>query len=182
MQQRRGPRTRRGRWSCRTTGAVESLRLPRERPPRPSQDAFKETVTRRDGRERRGSQLARADAALLGERHHLDGLVPGSRRRRCSRTRGSRGSTSRRREFVTTDDLVDPSSLAAIWQRIQGASTGGTPTRPARQRDRLCEGSAERPAPLDHDRDDDQGHGRARLRGRRRGHGGEPGGAASKSL
>jgi hypothetical protein len=31
-------------------------------------------------------------------------------------------------EFVTTDDLTNPSSLAAIWQRIQGASTGGTPT------------------------------------------------------
>jgi hypothetical protein len=31
-------------------------------------------------------------------------------------------------EFVTTDDLVSQSSLAAIWQRIQGASTGGTPT------------------------------------------------------
>jgi hypothetical protein len=31
-------------------------------------------------------------------------------------------------EFITTDDLVSQSSLAAIWQRIPGASTGGTPT------------------------------------------------------
>jgi hypothetical protein len=31
-------------------------------------------------------------------------------------------------EFVTSDDLVRQSSLASIWQRIQGASTGGTPT------------------------------------------------------
>ena len=31
-------------------------------------------------------------------------------------------------EFVTTDDLVSQSSLAAIWQRIKGASAGGTPT------------------------------------------------------
>jgi CARDB protein len=31
-------------------------------------------------------------------------------------------------QFITTDDLVSQSSLAAIWQRIQGASTGGTPT------------------------------------------------------
>ena len=31
-------------------------------------------------------------------------------------------------EFVTTDELATPSALAAIWQRIQGASTGGTPT------------------------------------------------------
>ncbi len=31
-------------------------------------------------------------------------------------------------QFITADDLVTQSSLAAIWQRIQGASTGGTPT------------------------------------------------------
>ncbi|MBA3432667.1 MAG: hypothetical protein H0U08_01080 [Actinobacteria bacterium] len=31
-------------------------------------------------------------------------------------------------EFVTADDLATPGDLAAIWQRIQGASTGGTPT------------------------------------------------------
>jgi hypothetical protein len=31
-------------------------------------------------------------------------------------------------EFLTSDDLTTPSDLAAIWQRIQGASTGGTPT------------------------------------------------------
>ena len=31
-------------------------------------------------------------------------------------------------EFVTADDLINSSSLAAIWQRIHGASTGGTPT------------------------------------------------------
>jgi CARDB protein len=31
-------------------------------------------------------------------------------------------------EFVATDDLTTPSDLAAVWQRIQGASTDGTPT------------------------------------------------------
>ena len=31
-------------------------------------------------------------------------------------------------EFITADDFASPSALAAIWQRIQGASTGGTPT------------------------------------------------------
>jgi hypothetical protein len=31
-------------------------------------------------------------------------------------------------EFITADELVTQSDLAAIWQRIQGASTGGTPT------------------------------------------------------
>jgi hypothetical protein len=31
-------------------------------------------------------------------------------------------------EFVTTDETATPSYMAAAWQRIQGASTGGTPT------------------------------------------------------
>ena len=31
-------------------------------------------------------------------------------------------------DFVATDELASPSALAAIWQRIQNASTGGTPT------------------------------------------------------
>ena len=31
-------------------------------------------------------------------------------------------------EFITADDLVSQSDLAAIWQRIQGASDGGTPS------------------------------------------------------
>ncbi len=31
-------------------------------------------------------------------------------------------------EFVSVDDFASPGALAAIWQRIRGASTGGTPT------------------------------------------------------
>jgi len=31
-------------------------------------------------------------------------------------------------EFVTEDDLYTARSMAAVWQRIQGASTGGTPS------------------------------------------------------
>ena len=30
-------------------------------------------------------------------------------------------------EFVPTDDLTTPGALAAVWRRIQGAATGGTP-------------------------------------------------------
>jgi len=41
---------------------------------------------------------------------------------------GIEGLTVPSSEFVTTDDLVRQSSLAAIWQRIQGAATGGTTT------------------------------------------------------
>jgi hypothetical protein len=31
-------------------------------------------------------------------------------------------------EFVSVDDFASPGALASIWRRIQGASTGGTPT------------------------------------------------------
>jgi hypothetical protein len=31
-------------------------------------------------------------------------------------------------EFVTADELTTPESMAAIWQRIQGAADGGTPS------------------------------------------------------
>ena len=31
-------------------------------------------------------------------------------------------------EFVATDEIATPEDLAAIWQRIQGAADGGTPT------------------------------------------------------
>jgi hypothetical protein len=31
-------------------------------------------------------------------------------------------------EFVTADEIATPEALAAIWQRIQGASDGGTPS------------------------------------------------------
>ena len=41
---------------------------------------------------------------------------------------GIEGLSAPPSEFVAADDLTTPSSLAAIWQRIQGASTGGTPT------------------------------------------------------
>jgi hypothetical protein len=41
---------------------------------------------------------------------------------------GVEGLTVPSSQFVTTDDLVRQSSLAAIWQRIQGAATGGTTT------------------------------------------------------
>jgi len=41
---------------------------------------------------------------------------------------GIEGLTPPPSEFVTTGDLIAQSALAAIWQRIQGASTGGTPT------------------------------------------------------
>ena len=121
-----GPRTstRPARWWCRT-GRRRGLALPGQRAERPPDGV--QGDHRRDGRERRGQKLLDQTQRLLAsdviwtdsfqepaevvlEEEGIEGLdVPSS-------------------EFVTTDDLVSQSSLAAIWQRIQGASTGGTPT------------------------------------------------------
>jgi hypothetical protein len=57
--------------------------------------------------------------------------------------------------FVTSDDLISTSSLAAIWQRIQGASTA-EPERTAWKWISYVKAS-ERPAAVDRDGDDDQG-------------------------
>ena len=79
-------------------------------------------------------------------------------------------------EFVTADEVTTPEALAAIWQRIQGASDGGTPDRAPRKRDLVREGPSERAAPVRGHGDDDPGDRRPRVRGRRRGHGRQPGG------
>lgn len=56
------------------------------------------------------ADLFRATAQAMLEAENVEGVpVPSS-------------------EFVPTDDLTAPSDMAAVWQRIQGASTGGTPT------------------------------------------------------
>lgn len=44
------------------------------------------------------------------------------------RAEGVEGVAVPSSQFVSAEELTSASSLAAIWQRIQGASTGGTPT------------------------------------------------------
>jgi hypothetical protein len=108
-----------------TEGAIESLQY-RVNGLEGLQKAFQQTVDETEAAVA-GEQLAaqtrrllasdiiwtdsfQASAAAVLEDEQIEGLeVPPS-------------------EFVTTDDLINPSDLAAIWQRIQGASTGGTPT------------------------------------------------------
>ena len=44
------------------------------------------------------------------------------------RAEGVEGVAVPSSQFVSAEELTSASSLAAIWQRVQGASTGGTPT------------------------------------------------------
>ena len=50
-----------------------------------------------------------AEALLVAENVVLDSGLPSS-------------------EFLAADELATPEALAAIWQRIQGAADGGSPT------------------------------------------------------
>ena len=106
-------------------GRRRGAALPRERAPRPADRV--QGDGRRDGRERRGRAAPRADAAPPRERHHLDGLVPGSRPRSSSRTRGSRASTSRRR----SSSRPTTSSARA---RSRRSGSGSRARRPAARR------------------------------------------------
>jgi len=107
------------------TGAAEALEY-RANGLRGLQAAFRETADE-------------TDASLAGER-----LLAQTRRFQASdviwtdsfqtpaeavlQDEGIEGLTVPSSEFVTADDLVTQSDLAAIWQRIQNASTGGTTT------------------------------------------------------
>ena len=80
-------------------------------------------------------------------------------------------------EFLPTDDLTTASALAAVWQRVQGASTGGTPSGAhgsgiayvkAMPSEQLLSTTTETTIKVSSP---------ARVRGGRRGHGGQPGSA-----
>ena len=108
------------------TGAVEALRyranglrgpaerVPGDRRTRPTRASRVSSSSRR----RSGCSRATSSGRTRSRRPP----------RRCSQDEGIEGLDVPSSEFVTADDLVNQGSLAAIWQRIQGASTGGTPT------------------------------------------------------
>jgi len=106
-------------------GAVEALRY-RANGLRGLQAAFKETADETDA--------SVAGAALLDQTRRLlasDVIWTDSFQEPAKVVlddEGIEGLTVPSSQFVTTDDLVRQSSLAAIWQRIQGAATGGTTT------------------------------------------------------
>lgn len=106
-------------------GAVEALEF-RVNGLRGLQTAFQQTADDTDASVA-GEQLAAQTQRLLAS----DVVWSDSFQARAATVledEGIQGLDTPASEFVTTDDLTNPSSLAAIWQRIQGASTGGTPS------------------------------------------------------
>jgi len=107
------------------TGAVESLRY-RANGLRGLQTAFQETVDETDASAAGELLLVRTQRLLASDIIWTDSFqAPAAT---VLQEEGIEGLDVPSSEFVTGDDLVSQSSLAAIWQRIQGASTDGTPT------------------------------------------------------
>jgi hypothetical protein len=106
-------------------GAVEALQF-RVNGLRGLQTAFQQTADDTDASVA-GEQLAAQTQRLLAS----DVVWSDSFQARASTVledEGIQGLDTPASEFVTTDELTNPADLAAIWQRIQGASTGGTPS------------------------------------------------------
>jgi hypothetical protein len=106
-------------------GAVEALRY-RANGLRGLQTAFKETVDETDASAAGELLLAQTQRLLASDIIWSDSFQEPAEV--VLQEEGIEGLAVPSSEFVTADDLVSQSSLAAIWQRIQGASTGGTPT------------------------------------------------------
>jgi CARDB len=106
-------------------GAVEALQF-RVNGLRGLQTAFTETTDETDAAAA-GQQLAAQTQRLLAS----DVVWADSFQAPATavlESEGVEGIQAPPSEFVTTDELTTPSALAAVWQRIQGASTGGTPS------------------------------------------------------
>ena len=107
------------------SGAVESLRY-RANGLRGLQTAFKEAADETDPAIAGEMLLAQTRRLLASDVIWTDSFQePATAVLEEERIEGLDVPSS---EFVTADDLVTQSSLAAIWQRIQGASEGGTTT------------------------------------------------------
>jgi len=107
------------------TGAVESLRY-RANGLRGLQTAFKDTVDETDASVAGEALLAQTQRLLASDIIWTDSFQEPAAA--VLQDEGIEGLDVPSSEFITGDDLVTQSSLAAIWQRVQGASTGGTPT------------------------------------------------------
>jgi hypothetical protein len=106
-------------------GAVESLRY-RANGLRGLQNAFKETVDETDASVAGEQLLAQTQRLLASDIIWTDSFqAPAEAVLQDEEIEGLDVPSS---EFVTSEDFVTQSDLAAIWQRVQGASTGGTPT------------------------------------------------------
>ena len=90
------------------------------------QTTFKETSADSDSTAAGESLAAQADRLLASDVIWTDSFQKPAQA--VLDDEGIEGLNVPSSEFVTADDFATPSSLAAIWQRVQGASTGGTPT------------------------------------------------------
>src|SRR5262245_27353833 len=106
-------------------GAVEALRY-RANGLRGLQTAFKETADETDASVAGEALLDQTRRLLASDVIWTDSFQEPAKT--VLDDEGIEGLSVPSSQFVTTDDLVRQSSLAAIWQRIQGAATGGTTT------------------------------------------------------
>jgi hypothetical protein len=107
------------------TGAVEALQY-RANGLRGLQSAFNETTDETDASVAGEQLLAQTQRLLASDLIWTDSFQAPAEA--VLQEEGIEGLDVPSSEFVTADDLVNQGSLAAIWQRVQGASTGGTPT------------------------------------------------------
>jgi CARDB len=107
------------------SGAVESLRY-RANGLRGLQAAFKEAADETDASIAGEMLLAQTRRLLASDIIWTDSFQEPATV--VLEEEGIEGLDVPSSEFITADDLVTQSDLAAIWQRIQGASDGGTTT------------------------------------------------------
>ena len=107
------------------SGAVESLRY-RANGLRGLQAAFKEAADETDASIAGEMLLAQTRRLLASDVIWTDSFQEPATA--VLEEEGIEGLDVPSSEFITADDLVSQSDLAAIWQRIQGASDGGTPS------------------------------------------------------
>jgi hypothetical protein len=114
-----------GAMVVRNQGAVEALRY-RANGLRGLQAAFKDAADETDASVAGELLLAQTRRLLASDVIWTDSFQEPAKA--VLDDEGIEGLDVPSSQFITADDLVTQSSLAAIWQRIQGASTGGTPT------------------------------------------------------
>ena len=106
-------------------GAVESLQY-RANGLKGLQTAFQQTANETDASSAGATLAAQTDRLLASDVIWTDSFQTPAKA--VLADEGIQGLTVPSSEFVTADDFATAGSLAAIWQRIHGASTGGTPT------------------------------------------------------
>jgi CARDB len=107
------------------TGAVEALQF-RANGLRGLQAAFREAADETDASIAGEQLLGQTQRFLASDLLWTDSFQTPAEA--VLQEEGIEGLTVPSSEFITADDLVTQSDLAAIWQRIQNASTGQTPT------------------------------------------------------